>query len=132
VETIAGEPGRFDLVVEVLPDAVFALQVTEEVRGRLYAFECVSEPLFGRVVRSHERYDIEDLGEQGCRLTLTNAVHFDGEISVEALAMESMMLNFANSIALAKLKLHAEQGAEAVKEYERAQFGWLDDLDCLD
>jgi len=132
VEAIAGAPGRFDLVVDVLPDATFSLTVTAEERDREYAFWCVSAPLFGNVARSHERYVLEDLGKEGCRLILTQTIEFDRELSEDEYGMEAMMLTFAGFSALAKIKLHAEEGVEAVKAMSEAQMAALDDFDCLD
>lgn len=131
VRPASGKPGSFELEMGILPDAIFRLKVTRELPNREYGFDCASEPLFGRVVRSNEHYSLEDLGEGRCRLSLTNTVHFDGRLHEQEFAMEAMMLDFSGRSALAKFKLHAEQGAEAVKEYERAQFGALDDLDWV-
>ncbi len=132
VQAVTGEAGTFTMVVSELPDAVFTLAVTAEKREREYAFSCVSEPTFGRVARSHEHYVLDDMGEQGCRLILTQTIEFDRELSEDEYGMEAMMLAFSGFSALAKIKLHAEEGVEAVKAMSKAQMAALDDFDCLD
>ena len=54
-------------------------------------------------------------------------VTFDAPLDEEAFAMESMMLSFAGASALGKLKLHAEDGVEAVRALIDWQNGGLDD-----
>ena len=132
VQAVTGEPGTFTMVISELPDAVFKLAVNAEEHEREYAFSCVSEPTFGRVARSHERYVLEDLGEHGCRLILTQTIEFDRELSEDEYGMEAMMLTFAGFSVLAKLKLHAEEGVEAVKAMSDAQSAALGKFDCLD
>lgn len=130
VHAIAGAAGRFELTVSALPDAVFALAVTAEQVGREYAFSCVSTPTFGNVARSYERYVMEDLGDGCCKLILTNTVEFGGKLTEDEYQLEAMMLTFSCFSALAKLKIHAEQGAEAVKKLEREQLAGLEDFEC--
>jgi hypothetical protein len=130
VEEIAGKPGRFDLAMADLPGAVFALTVTPERRDLEYGFSCESTPTFGRVARSHEHYALENLGQEGCRLVLTNTVEFIGPLSEDEYAMEAMMLSFACFNALAKIKVHAEEGVEAVRAMTAAQMAGFDGLDC--
>jgi hypothetical protein len=129
VEAVAGEPGTFTLVVSELPDAVFTLTVTEAEPGRRYAFSCSSVPLFGRVVRSHEDYVLDDLSEDRCRLLLTNTAEFKGAITKEVYEVEAMMLTLAGFQAVTKIKLHAEEGIEAVRAYSRELFDPWDDGD---
>ncbi len=131
VQAVPGQPGTFTLVVSELPDAVFTLVVTAEERDREYAFSCVSSVSFSRVARSHEHYLLEDMGKHGCRLILTQTIEFDGELSEDEYGMEAMMLTFAGFSALAKIKLHAEEGVEAVRAMSAAQMAGLDDFDCL-
>jgi hypothetical protein len=125
VETVAGEPGRFDLDVSELPDALFALTVTAQERDRCYAFSCVSTPRFGRVARSHEHYELEDLGDKGCRLVLTQTIEFDRALGEAEYGMEAMMLSIATFNAVAKIKVHAEEGVEAVRAMTAAQMAGL-------
>lgn len=122
VNAVTGEPDTFTLVVSELPDAVFTVTVTAAEPCRHYAFSCRSAPLFGRVARSHEDYVLEDLGKDGCRLILTNTVEFKGALKNDAYASEAMMLTLASFNAIAKIKLHAEQGVEAVRAYAQAGF----------
>lgn len=115
VEEAAGQPGRFDLIVSELPDAVFALTVTQRKPSTEYAYSCVSSELFGHMLRSHEHYAIEELGDACCRLVLTNAVEFDRPLSREEYEIEAIMQAIAGARALHKIKVHAEEGTEAVE-----------------
>lgn len=115
VEEVPGQAGQFTLTVSELPDAVFALTVTASRPCREYAFASVSSELFGHMARSHEHYAIEELGNAGCRVVLTNSVEFDRPLDEQEFEIESIMLTIASSKALFKLKLHAEEGPEAVK-----------------
>ena len=125
VEAVAGEPGRFDLAVSELPDALFALTVTAQEHDRCYAFSCVSTPRFGRVARSHEHYELEDLGNRDCRLVLTHTIEFDRALGEAEYGMEAMMLSLATFNAVAKIKVHAEEGVEAVRAMTAAQMAGL-------
>lgn len=115
VEERTDAPGRFAMVVAQLPDVVFALTVTHEVSGREYGFACEASQRFGRVAQSHEHYALHERGEGGCRVVLTQTVIFDAPLPEQDFAREAMMLTMANASALAKLKLHAEDGVEAVR-----------------
>lgn len=115
VEEVQGQPGRFDLIASELPDVVFALTVTASRSPAEYAFACVSSELFGHMARSHEHYRIEDLGDAGCRVILTNSVEFDRPLDKAEYEFEAMMLTISAFKALSKLKVHAEEGLEAVK-----------------
>ncbi len=126
VEAAPGEPTTFIMVVSELPDAVFSLQVTDEVPEREYAYTSVSSVKFGRAVHFHERYTLEPLRGNKCRLKLAMTVTFDGPLDDEAFAMESMMLSFGAASALGKLKLHAEDGVEAVRALIDWQNGGVD------
>lgn len=115
VEEVTGQPGTYHVIIQELPDAVFALTVTAQTRDREYSFACVSTPLFGNLTRSHEHYALEDLANGHCRLILTNSVEFCRKLSEDEFKLELMMLAFANESALEKIKVHAEQGVDAVK-----------------
>ena len=124
VEQVGTAPDRYRLHLDLVPDHRFEMIVTEEVPGRSYAFENEITPSVGRLVSSHETYAIEPLGEGSCRLSLVISALFVGGLSAEDMAMEVMMMGTAGQNALAKLKIQAEQGVEAVHAVEAQQ------MDC--
>ena len=126
VEQVGSSPDRFRLHLDLVPDHRFEMIVTEAVPGRSYAFENEITPPVGRLVSSNETYSVEPVGEGSCRLALTVAAWFDGNMSAEDTAMEVMMMGMSGQNALAKLKLQAERGVDAVHAAEAMQMDGLD------
>jgi hypothetical protein len=124
VEQVGTSPDRFRMTLDLVPDHVFEMIVTDAVPGEVYAFENEITPPPGRLVSSHERYTLEPLGENSCTLSLMVSARFTGGLSEEAMAMEVMMMTMSCGNALAKLKVQAEQGIEAVHAIEAMQ------MDC--
>ena len=126
VEQVGSAPDRFRLLLDLVPDHRFEMIVTEAVSGQTYAFDNEITPPVGRLVSSSEAYTLEPLGEASCRLSLRITAWFVGGMSVEDTAMEIMMMGTSGQNALAKLKIQAEEGVEAVHAIEAAQ------MDCFD
>ena len=73
--------------------------------------------LLGRRTEALEDYILEDLGEGRCKVTFVNSTkHIT--LTEEEYAQEVEMSAMAGASALTKLKLQAEQGADAVAEVE--------------
>ena len=125
VEQVGTSPDRFCLHLDLVPDHRFEMIVTEAVPGRSYAFDNEITPPVGRLVSSRETYTVEPLGESSCRLSLLVSAYFVGGMSEEEMAMEIMMMGMSGQNALAKLKIQAEQGVEAVHAIEAQQ------MDCF-
>lgn len=119
VEEIAGAPGCYRMVLAEVPDLVFELALTDRVVDAWIGFDCLITPRVGRLALSHELYTLEPLGPEACRLELVNTVTFASPLRPRALQQETMMMTVAVHNALAKLKLHAEGGVEAVRAVER-------------
>jgi len=119
VDPVEGAPGIWHMVIGAVPDLLFELTVTDRVVDAWIAFNCTVTPQVGRLVVSHELYTLEQLGPDACRLGLVNTVTFAGELGANALREEGMMMTASVGNALAKLKLHAEGGVEAVRAAER-------------
>jgi uncharacterized protein YndB with AHSA1/START domain len=117
---------RFEMELDMCPGHVFGMTVTEVVPGRAYAFETDVTPPIGNLVSGNETFRVEPLGDSSCRLSLTIAAWFQGHLSAEEMAMEVMMMGMAGQNALAKLKVHAEEGVEAVHRLEAMQMDGLD------
>ena len=118
VAAIEGAPDRFRMTLAALPGHVFDMIVTEAVPHSAYGFATHITPSVGRLVTSHEHYRLEPLGTGTCRLTLVNTVTFIDGMRMKQLSEEVMIMSVASHNALAKLKIHAEQGAEAVTAVE--------------
>lgn len=115
-------PGNFILVIRQMPDAEFVLSVTDATAPSSYAYRCDPRPQQGRLQWSMERYTIADQGDGTCLVTLLVEAQFDEPLPQREYARHVGMMASGCDIALEKLKLHAEQGMEAVLEYERRQF----------
>ena len=120
-------PDRYRLLLDMLPDLTFEMTVTEAVPGSRYAFDNEITPPVGRLVGSSEAYTLEPLGESACRLNLAISAWFVGGMSSEDMAMEIMMMGTSGQNALAKLKIQAEQGVEAVHAIEAMQMDGFED-----
>ena len=129
VEQLATAPDRFRMHLDMVPDHRFELIVTEAVPGRSYAFDVEITPSVGRLVSCHEAYSVEPLGDGSCRLGLTVSAWFQGGLSPEDYAMEVMMMGTSGQNALAKLKIQAEQGVEAVHAIEAQQMDCMGDFE---
>lgn len=119
VEEVEGRPGTYRMFIGALPDLEFELTLTERVPGASIAFDCKITPSVGRLAASHELYRLEALDAQSCRLDLTNTVTFLGELRDDALQEEALNMTVSLHNALAKLKLHAEGGVDAVRAVEQ-------------
>ena len=124
VERVASAPDRYRLLLDLVPDHTFEMIVTAAVPGEVYAFANEITPPVGRLVASHETYDIEPLGEDKCRLGLKVVATFVGGLSDKKLAVEAITMAVSCENALAKLKVQAESGVDAVHAIEALQ------MDC--
>jgi len=123
IEQVGTSPDRFRMTLDFVPGHVFEMFVIEAVPGTTYAFENEITPPPGRLVSSRETYTVEPLDEGTCRLWLVVSASFMGGLSTEVLASEAVMVSVSCENALTKLKVHAEQGVEAVHQIEAMQMG---------
>jgi hypothetical protein len=115
ITPLAGVPGRFRCVLAALPGHPFEIAVTEAVPPGAYAFTCEAVPRVGRLVRSHERYTFEPMTRSSCRLTLVMTATLAGPLRMKDHEHEVGTITRACRSALAKLKIHAEEGVEAAR-----------------
>jgi hypothetical protein len=121
VEQVASSPDRYRMHLDLVPDHTFEMIVTDAVPGEAYAFENEISPPVGRLVASHEAYSLEPYDEGSCVLSLLVSATFIGGLSEEEIAMEVMMMTVACGNSLEKLKVHAEEGVDAVHRIEAMQ-----------
>ena len=114
IVAVEGVPDRFRMTLSALPGHVFDLCVTEAAPHAAYAFTTSVSPVIGRMATSHERYVLEPLGVDSCRLELVNRVHFVKGMRMKHLSDELLTMTVACHNALAKLKIQAEKGVDAV------------------
>lgn len=119
VEKVAA--GRFRLYLDLVPDHVFTLVVTEAEPGRLYSFSAQATPRSGRMVQMHERYEITPTGSESCRVRIVMEAQFENGMTMREHKQECETMWLSVSNVLAKLKVHAEMGAETVREIEDIQ-----------
>ncbi|KLE34155.1 SRPBCC family protein [Aurantiacibacter luteus] len=112
--------GTFLMRVDMAPDLQFPITVLEAVPEEAYAYECTIEPKVGRLVKSVERYDMSE-HEGQTHVTLTMLAEMDPGMTARERKHESEMLMMAGSNALAKLKIHIEEGVETIRQIEAMQ-----------
>ena len=117
-----GDPKRFRLVMSEMPGHRFDMTVLKEVPGQAYTFETDIQPRVGRLESDEERYSLEPLGDDRCKLNLTCVVNFQRGLTMKQFERELAMMSLACQRAVIKLKLHAEEGLEALQALE-AQIG---------
>lgn len=119
VAAIDGCADGYRLVMTDMPDLRFDMVVSEAVPGRRYSFSTDIVPKVGRLVESREDYAIQPLGDDQCELTLTATALFRDDMSMANLEEEMLRVNISCHNAVQKLKIHAEDGTEAVKAANR-------------
>jgi hypothetical protein len=108
-------PGRFRISLDELHGHFVEVSVTEEIPHASYAFACEIVPRIGRMVRAHEHYGFERLTVSTCRLSVVVTATVAGPLRLKEHEHEVMTMTLASRNALAKLKLHAEDGVEAAR-----------------
>lgn len=122
VEQGSDGPGNFILVMKQMRDAEFVMTVTDASAPVSFGYRCDARPRQGRLLWSAERYTIAEQEGGKCVVTLLVEAQFDEQLPQEEYVQHVGMMAAGCDIALEKLKIHAEQGTEAVREYERRQF----------
>jgi hypothetical protein len=123
IEAVEGNGRRFLMKLPQVPDLDFHIDVIEAEAPNHYAYAIVIDPLVGRMAASTESYTVWDLPSGGCRVRLENAVTFQEGLREKDVQEEFAMVTMALLKSMAKLKLQAEQGVEAVLAFEAEQFG---------
>jgi uncharacterized protein YndB with AHSA1/START domain len=123
VEAVEGPGRRFLMRVPQVPDLDFHIDVIESEAPNHYAYAIVIDPLVGRMASATESYTVWDVPGGGCRVRFENAVTFQEGFRERDVIEEFARVTVASHNSLAKLKLQAEQGVEAVLALEAQQFG---------
>jgi len=118
IQHLDGDPKRFRLIMPDMPEHRFDMTILEEVPGSAYAFVSDIQPPVGRLDSDEEHYSVEPLGERSCKLRLKTIATFRRGLSMNQFEQELAMMTMACQRALIKLKLHAEQGVDAVRALE--------------
>lgn len=121
---------RFCLKLPEMDDLSFNFHVTDRVAGERHTAECIIEPRVGNLVKSVEEYSVKPKGEDACLLVLKMNATFDDNLSDEEVAGEIAMMSMAVQDDLVKLKVHAEEGVEAVAALDEDPLGDLDFDNC--
>ena len=123
-------PGKFEMIVAIVPDAKFFLEVTEYEPGKVIAFDAYSVPLMGRLQRANERYEVTEFEPGMTRLELSMTVHFQSELKMKAFQDEQVMLAVSCFNAVEKIRLFAEQGKDAVHVADGQVVVGFDEIAC--
>ena len=115
VASVEGAHNRFRLIMDGLPDHLFEIMVVDETPHATYAFTSEACPMIGRLVKMKELYSLEPLTRSSCRVTLVATATFVDAMRLKDFKHEVMTMGVACRNALAKLKIHAEAGVEAVR-----------------
>ena len=110
--------GQWRLTMTGMEDVTYRLSVTDEEPGRVYGYDCMPEPMVGRLVSSHELFRIESLAPDRCRVSLELKARFAPGLTDKRFTQEISMMSMACHNSLARLRIHAEQGADAARDAE--------------
>lgn len=108
-------PGQWRLVMKGAGHCPYHLSVTREVPNRHYAYVCKPERTVGKLVSSHEAFGLEPLAHDRCRVSVEVTAAFTPGLTQARFARESAAMSLACHNSLARLKIHAEQGADAAR-----------------
>lgn len=125
----------YELTIEEMDDLSFRFQVLECIKDKQHTAKVVIKPQVGNLVEAVEDYQLTPLGDDRCVAKLTTKATFAEHLSDEEIAQEIAMMSMAADADLTKLKLHAEEGVEAVRAYDEDQEADFDiefDLGDLD
>ena len=113
-------PKQFDMVLDLLPGMTFPITELEAEKDRLYTIESPLPKNVGRLEKTVERAEIEPLGENRCKVAVKTIATF-APMKLKYYADEVAMITMACQNSLTKLKVHAEQGVDAIREIEEMQ-----------
>ena len=111
----------YEMVLDMLPDLTFTVRELAAVPNRSYSFETPLPPELGaRLMMTVESYRIEPLGPGKCKVTATTLAHFH-PMKLKHYQEEITRIAVACNNSINKLKIHAEQGVETIREIEARQ-----------
>lgn len=119
---VSQTPEVWKLVIAQMPDAAFFETVSEARAPVAYAYRSKAEPQQGAMVWTEERWTIAPQDVGPCLVTLLVEAQFTEPMRLDEYRQHVMMMAMGCNNAVEKLKLHAEQGVQAVREVEAAQF----------
>ncbi|RZV36015.1 MAG: SRPBCC family protein [Sphingomonadaceae bacterium] len=122
VRQIGTDPDKYSLILTPMPEFEHICTITRAEPPHVYALRSVAVPQAGVLQWSQEQYTLEPYGNNGTLLTLLVEAQFDEPLTMREYSQHIAMMAAGCSTAIKKIKLHAEQGAEAVREMEAAQF----------
>lgn len=119
--------GSYRMVLEMLPDVAFKLDVTEAEPGKSYVYDCTADPKIGRLIVTTESYDLEASESGGSNVTISVVAEFDADMTEQEWQQEVEMMALGVNNSLNKLKVHAEMGVEKIREIEAVQIAGMCD-----
>ena len=114
-------PKSFDLQLDMLPGFTFPVAQLKADPGRSYTVECMlPRELGARLERTVETIVIEPIDARSCKVTARTTGYFH-PMKMKHFEYEVAMIATACKNSLAKLKIHAEEGVEAIRDIEAQQ-----------
>jgi len=111
----------YEMVLDMLPDLTFPITELEAIPGKSYIFESVlPEGAGGRLKKTVEGCEIEPLGPDRCKVVAKTLAYFH-PMKLKHYDHELAMIAMACNNSLTKLKIHAEEGVERIREIEARQ-----------
>ncbi|MFB0612159.1 hypothetical protein [Aurantiacibacter poecillastricola] len=111
----------FDLVVDMLPDLTFPVEELAASPDRVYSYKSILPVELGTpLLYTIETYWLEPAGENRCKVTFSLVGHFR-PMTMKEYRLEVARIAAASNNTLAKLKIYAEQGVEAIRAIEAQQ-----------
>ena len=113
-----GDDG-FTFRIKDLPSTRFEIRVTETIGPSRYSYDSVTLPMLGKLIDSHEEYRFEQLSDGQCEGVLAVDARFVAGLRPRRWRFEKWKMDTSCHNALAKLKLMAEEGLDAVRTASR-------------
>lgn len=117
-EAMLADKSRYSATNEDLPGIVFHFEILERTVPSHYVLSSwfESETPLGALEQSHSAYVVRPTGDTTCKVSLTETATLHSGLSKSQRAAEDSMIRLAVVQDLMKLKLHAENGADAVPD----------------
>ena len=119
---VGSDPDVYRLHIRAMPDHKFDQEILAAESPRHYAYRGTVEPAVGRLVWTEASFDVIKTGPASCRLENATRVQFTEPMTMKVFEHELTMMTTACHNTLAKLKIQAEYGVEAVNN---AQMGGI-------
>ena len=110
--------GQWRLVVTGLENHEYLIALVASEMPVRYVYDCNVVPMIGRLVRTREAYSLAPLAGGACMVKLAVTAQLVPRLTARQFAHEEKLLSASCYNAVARLKIHAEKGADAARDAE--------------